>query len=254
VLRPSSRRAFIRTAVTLACGSVFPALATPATRIKAIAFDAFPILDPRPVFRLAEQLFPGNGAALSAAWVARQFEYQWLRVLSGRYADFWSVTEDALVFAADLVKVTLSPDKREKLMHAYLELDAWPDAPRALRAMREQGLRLALLSNATPAILHAGIRNAGIEGEFERILSTDTIRTFKPDPRAYRLAMEAFGLVRQKILFVAFAGWDAAGAKAFGYPTFWVNRLNLPDERLGTTPDGVGAGLDDVLAFIKARH
>ena len=62
---------------------------------KAIAFDAFPIFDPRPVFGLAETLFPGKGAELSNAWRTRQFEYQWLHALAGRYADFWQTTEDA---------------------------------------------------------------------------------------------------------------------------------------------------------------
>jgi 2-haloacid dehalogenase len=63
--------------------------------IQAIAFDAFPIFDPRPVFALAEQLFPGKGVDLSNAWRTRQFEYQWLRALAGQYADFWRATEDA---------------------------------------------------------------------------------------------------------------------------------------------------------------
>ena len=43
--------------------------------IKAVAFDAFPIFDPRPIFALAEELFPGRGAALSDEWRSRQFEY-----------------------------------------------------------------------------------------------------------------------------------------------------------------------------------
>jgi 2-haloacid dehalogenase len=67
---------------------------------QAMAFDAFPIVDPRPVFGLAETLFPGKGAELSNAWRTRPFEYQWLRALSGRYMDFWQNTEDGLVFAA----------------------------------------------------------------------------------------------------------------------------------------------------------
>ena len=50
-------------------------------RFRAIAFDGFPIFDPRPVAALAESLFPGNGPALMNAWRARQFEYQWLRAL-----------------------------------------------------------------------------------------------------------------------------------------------------------------------------
>jgi 2-haloacid dehalogenase len=222
--------------------------------IKAIAFDAFPIFDPRPIFALAEELFPGRGEALSAAWRTRQFEYQWLRALSGQYADFWVATEEALVFAAELLHLDLTVDRRSRLMHAYLELEAWPDATVALQALRNAGLRLALLSNATSRILRSGISNAGLEGVFEYVLSTDAVQTYKPAPAAYRMAMEAFGLSNQEILFCAFAGWDAAGAKAFGYPTFWVNRLGLPAERLGQQPDAIGKGLNDLVVYLRTAR
>jgi 2-haloacid dehalogenase len=220
--------------------------------IKALAFDAFPIFDPRPVFALAEQLFPGKGTDLSNAWRVRQFEYQWLRALSGHYADFWQTTEDALVFAANLLKLDLTPDKRKQLMAAYLELKAWPEVPAALQSLQRAGIRLAFLSNATPQILDAGIRNSRLEGIFEHVLSTDKITTYKPYPRAYQMAIDAFGLKREDIAFVAFAGWDVAGAKWFGYTTFWVNRLNLPVEELGVAPDAVGENLNDLVRFVKA--
>lgn len=228
------------------------ARATARPKIKAIAFDAFPIFDPRPVFALAEQFFPGRGAELSNAWRTRQFEYQWLRALSGRYADFWQTTEDALVFSGELLKLDLTPDKRKQMMDAYLGLKAWPDAPPALQSLRNAGIRLGFLSNATPKILEAGIENAGLDGVFEQVLSTDKIKTYKPDPRAYRMAIDAFKLKREEILFVPFAGWDAAGAKSFGYTTFWVNRLNLPLEKLGVVPDGIGQNLADLAGFVKA--
>ena len=126
----------------------------PKTKIKAIAFDSFPIFDPRPVFALAEELFPGNGIALSDEWRTRQFEYTWLRVVAQRYADFWQVTDDALVFAANKLKLDLSAEKREKLMSGYLNLKAWPDVPPALSALKNSGLRLALLSNFTQHTRH----------------------------------------------------------------------------------------------------
>ena len=50
------------------------------------------------------------------------------------------------------------------------------------------------------------------------------------------MAVDAFGRPREGIPFVAFAGWDVAGAGWFGYPTFWVNRL-------GVAPDGAGRDL-----------
>jgi len=218
-------------------------------RFKAVALDAFPIFDPRPVFLLAEASFPGKGAALANAWRTRQFEYQWLHSLAGRYVDFWQATEDALVFAAKQVQVPLSTEKRATLMQAYLQLQTWRDVIPALRSLQHAGIRLAFLSNMTERMLETGIRTAGLAGIFEHVLSTDQAKTCKPDPRAYQLAIDAFGVPREEILFAAFAGWDAAGAKWFGYPTFWVNRLDIPTEELGIEPDATGRDLGELARF-----
>jgi len=76
------------------------------------------------------------------------------------------------------------------------------------------------------------------------------VRTFKPDPRAYQLGLDTLRLPRDQIVFAAFAGWDAAGAKAFGYRTFWVNRQNQPPEELGVLPDATGATLNDLVLHV----
>ena len=94
---------------------------------------------------------------------------------------------------------------------------------------------MAVLSNMTPAMMQACVKASGLEAMFEFQLSTDRVKAFKPDPAAYHMGLDAFRLQRQEIAFVAFGGWDAAGAKAFGYPTYWVNRLGLPPEELGVS-------------------
>jgi 2-haloacid dehalogenase len=253
---PIDRRRFLDLAAAgFVAGALAPALRAADAgrpRFEAVAFDAFPVFDPRPIAELAEALFPGKGAELGGAWRARQFEYQWLRALGGRYEDFWKTTEDALVFAAAQQRLDLTADKRDRLMQSWLELRAWPDAPAALASLKGAGVRLAFLSNMTAKMLEDGIRHAKLDGLFEHILSTDRIRSYKPDPRAYRMAIDAFGLARERILFVSFAGWDAAGAKWFGYPTFWNNRLGLPPEELGVRPDGTGKDLSELEKFVSS--
>jgi 2-haloacid dehalogenase len=245
----SDRRKFLsRIAISgLALQSFANEAAGAPSKVKAVAFDAFPILDPRPVFALVNELYPEKGVELSNAWRTRQFEYTWLRTISQRYSDFWQVTDDALVFAAKSVKVELPPEKHARLMDAYLELRCWPEVPAALGSLRKAGIRLAFLSNMTPKMLEAGIRNSQLDGIFDHVLSTDRVGAYKPDPRAYQMGLDAFRLKRTEVLFAAFAGWDAAGAKAFGYPTFWVNRQNQPAEELGVAPDATGATLNDLV-------
>jgi 2-haloacid dehalogenase len=252
---PLSRREYLG----VMAGSV-SAVGLPATliaqaehKVRAIAFDAFPVFDPRPIFALAETLFPGRGSELSNAWRVRQFEYQWLRALAGRYVDFSQATEEALIFAARAIKLDLPSGDRRRLMAAHLDLKAWPDVAEALGVLKESGIRLAFLSNATPEILNSGIANSGLKGVFDHILSTDKLRTYKPDPRAYQMAVDAFGLRREEIAFAAFAGWDVAGAKWFGFPTFWANRLGSPAEELGVAPDAEGRTFLDLVRFVKSR-
>jgi 2-haloacid dehalogenase len=222
-------------------------------KIELVLFDAFPVFDPRPIFESLETMAPGRGKNLGDLWRNRQFAYTWLRTAAGEYEDFWKVTRDGLLYAAEATDVALSPRQVEKVMNGYLTLKAWPDAPAALETLKTAGLRLAFLSNFTPRMLRAAIESAGLEDTFEQALSTDAVQTYKPDPRAYRLAIEVLSIPRDRILFVPFAGWDAAGAKWFGYETFWVNRLGAPPEVLGVKADGMGSNLDDLVAYLGLR-
>ena len=151
-----------------------------------------------------------------------------------------------------MLRLELTGEKRAQLMQAYLTMKAWPDVPTALGTLKQSGIRLALLSNMTSKMLNANIASAGLEGTFEEVQSTDEERSYKPAPRAYKMALDALALKREEILFAPFAGWDAAGAKWFGYPTFWVNRLDLPAERLGVAPDAVGRNLADLVRFTSS--
>ena len=249
-----NRRELLTMAAAGAANSLVPSstLARAATSrgIKAIAFDGFAIFDPRSVFGLAERLFPGKGMELGNAWRTKQFEYAWLRTLTGRYADFWQVTDDALVFSARLLKLDLRRSEHDELMQAYLEIKAWPDVPPVLKLLKGAGVRMAILSNFTAPMLDRAVKNSGLENIFEPHLSTDRVRAYKPDPRAYQMGVDAFGLSRQEIAFVAFGGWDAAGARSYGYPTFWVNRMSLPQEELGAGPDAIGGNLDHLMEFV----
>jgi 2-haloacid dehalogenase len=249
---PSDRREFLsRMAISgLALQSFSTAVAAFRSSIKAVAFDGFPILDPRPVFALVDQLYPERGVELSNVWRTRQFEYTWLRTMSRRYADFWQVTDDALVFAAKSLKLELTPDKHARLMDAYLNLRCWPEVPEALSSLKKAGIRLAFLSNLTAKMLEAGIHNSQLGGSFDHVLSTDRVKAYKPDPRAYQMGVDVLGLKPDQILFAAFAGWDAAGAKSFGYPTFWVNRQNQPAEELGVVADATGGNLIDLVRYL----
>jgi 2-haloacid dehalogenase len=204
--------------------------------IGGVAFDAFTLLDFRALPATAERLFPGQGGRFEELWRTRLFEYSWLRVLGGHYRDFEAVSADAFGFAAAVLKLTPSAAARREYLDTVVQLPTWPEVPAVLTQLRAAGLKLAFLSNFTPAMLGAIARRTGLDRLMDPPLSTDAVRSYKPDPRAYQLAVEAFRLPKERIAFVAHGGWDAAGAGWFGFPTYWVNRVGISSEELGVSP------------------
>lgn len=220
--------------------------------IKAIAFDGFPIFDPRPIFGLSKTLFPEQGDVLAKLWFSKIFGYTWLRTVGVQYKGFYGVIEEALIFSAESLKLDLPPDKRKKLMGIWLNLKVWPDVKTALQQFKKNNIRLGFLSNLSEEMLRTNAKNSGIEEAFEFYLSTDRVQAYKPSPSAYQMGIDAFALPKENIAFAAFAGWDAAGAKWFGYPTVWVNRLGNSTEKLGVKPDSMGKNMDQLVHFVLA--
>ena len=221
-----------------------------APRFKAVAFDYFVIFDPNSVIPEVEKVFPGKGVEFTKMWRSKQFEYGFLRSITSRHADFFKVTEDALIYTADAMKLDLTSEAREKLLNAYLTLKPWPDAVDALRKLKASGVHSITIANFSGRMLRSNAENAGITDLFDELLSTEVNGTYKPDPRAYALGMERLHLKKEEIVFAAFGGWDAYGAKNFGYQTYWVNRFNLPVEELGIQADQTSNNLEGLLKFV----
>lgn len=226
---------------------------------RAVLFDAYGTLfDVYSVGLLAEQLFPGLGPQLSVLWRDKQIEYSRLLTTcnaGAHYRPFWSVTQSALTYA---IKALL-PEARNgwaafegpaaQLMNQYHHLSAFPENREVLRALRERGVPIGILSNGDQAMLDCAVRSADFGGLIDHCISVDPVRKYKTDPAAYALGEQVTGFSRQQILFVSSNAWDALGATWFGYTTLWVNRQQMPFEELGTQPTRSGSSLRDVLAF-----
>jgi 2-haloacid dehalogenase len=219
-------------------------------RYQAVGFDYFVLFNPDSVVSAVDRIVPGKSREFTNLWRTRQFEYSWLRSITGRYVDFFAITDDALRYTANAMHVELSAAQRHQLLDAYLQLTPWPDTADALRRLRDADVRVITIANFSPAMLRANAERADLTSLFDALLSTDAKHTYKPDPRAYRLGVDRLHFDKRDIVFAAFGGWDAAGAKSFGYPTVWVNRFNQPLEELGVQPDRIVTDLNGLLDFV----
>ena len=225
-----------------------------AQELSALVFDAYgTIFDVHSVGRLAESVFPGKGAALSSAWRTKQLEYTWLRTLMGRYEDFNRVTRSSLEWSLESLGIEADDDQKLALMDEYRRLLPFPEVRPALEKLAE-AKPLAILSNGYPEMLDAVVDHSGLRALFRGgVLSVHAAKRFKPDPAVYRLAEEKLGVTRTMIGFVSSNGWDAAGAKSFGFKVFWVNRSGQPVERLGVRPDLTVRNLAELAEQLTAK-
>jgi 2-haloacid dehalogenase len=190
---------------------------------RALVFDAYGTLyDVQSVRSLATELCGDKGELITQVWRLKQLEYTWLRGLMQAYEDFSVVTRASLEFALECAGVTPAPALCEKLMAKYLDLDLYPEARQALSAL--VGYKLAVLSNGSPAMLDALVKASGIAPLLVDVISVDRAKTYKPDPKCYELVVPALGVTKQEVLFVSSNGFDAAGAKRFGFKVAWIER------------------------------
>ena len=218
---------------------------------KAFVFDAYGTLfDVHSIAAQAERLAPQHGAALSQLWRTKQLEYTWLQSLMERREDFAAVTAHALDYAIAALVLPLDAAARRSLLDAYLQLSPFADARVTLERLAPRPRWI--LSNGTRAMLDPLIAHTGLDDVLDGTLSVDEAGIYKPSPRVYQLAVDRLRLPASRIGFVSSNGWDAVGAKAFGFTTWWINRAGAPLERHGPAPDYVVGSLTEFAERIVA--
>lgn len=192
--------------------------------IKAVVFDAYGTLyDVQSVAEITEEVFPGYGGIITQIWRIKQLEYTWLCSLMRRYQDFATLTRDSLAYTLRVLGLHYDDETFGRIMDKYLNLDLYPDALAALTSLK--GKKLAILSNGSPDMLNALVKNTGLDQVLEATISVDAKKIFKPAPDAYVLIREKLGVAPTNVLFVSSNPWDACGAKAFGLNVAWIERV-----------------------------
>lgn len=218
--------------------------------IRACVFDAYGTLfDYASAAAGCREVVGDKLAPLTALWRDKQLQYTWLRALQGRHADFWQVTGDALDYALETLGLA-DPSLRQRLMELYLRLDAFPEVPEMLRRLKASGLKTAILSNGSPAMLEAAVTSARIGDLLDAVFSVEAVGVYKPHPRVYRLAADGLGIAAAEISFQSSNAWDAYAASAFGMRVVWVNRSGGRKERLPGSPDREIASLAELPALL----
>lgn len=220
--------------------------------ITTCVFDAYGTLfDVAAAARQAseEPAFPAlkdRWAELANHWRLKQLQYSWLRAVADAHTEFWEVTRNGLDWALEATGLDGDDALRKRLLDLYWDLQAYPEVPDMLAALKAGGMQTAILSNGSPPMLDGAVDSAGIGDVLDDVLSVESVGIFKPDRRVYDLVGQRFNCAPVEVLFVSSNGWDAAAASGYGFDTVWVNRAAEPMDRLPWTPRRVLSDLTTI--------
>ncbi len=168
-------------------------------------------------------------------WFAQLVMYSMTTTLSGLYTDFFTLGQGLLQMLADIHGVDIADDDLTRLKHAMLTMPTHPDVGDGLQTLRDNGFRLVTLTNSPPnPDGRTALEHAGLAHFFERRLSVDARRAYKPAATVYRYVCEQLGVAPTECMMVAAHVWDTIGAQAAGFSGALITRpgnapLPIPD-------------------------
>jgi len=189
-----------------------------------LSFDVYgTLVDPGGIIENLLQDVGAKATEFADCWSDRQHEYSFRRGIMRDYADFSICRRDALEFACQRFEVDIARERRTELLGLYGNLPAFSDVKPALDAL--QGVfRLFALANGKRTEIAEVLANANISQYFEGIITTDEVRSFKPDPVVYHHAKRVMGTLALPCWLVSSSPWDLIGGGSAGLATAWVRR------------------------------
>jgi 2-haloacid dehalogenase len=161
---------------------------------------------------------PPSGRELRERWEQLQFQR-----LQGDWVGYREVLQDSLAEWAGERGYRWNERDGEALARAMESWQPFPDTIPALRAAKEAGLGLWIISNTDRAIMEHSLRQ--LEVEFDGVTVAEDARAYKPSPQPFEMALDEIGAEPVEILHVAFGfKYDIGPAQQIGLRTAWVNR------------------------------
>ncbi|HZT97020.1 MAG TPA: HAD family hydrolase [Chloroflexota bacterium] len=211
-----------------------------------LTFDCFgTIVDWRHGIRTTcDLLFPERGADLLDAFNRHEPEVQ----SEQPFRRYREVLREALRRSAQESELELKPDDEDALATTLPYWPVFSDASAALQSCREQGWRLAVLTNCDRDLMALTLRR--LPPLFELVVTAEDVQSYKPAPAHF--------LRFQEVVRPEPGGWthvaqsmfhDIGAVTALGIPAIWVNRLQEE------APDGLATstirGLDELPEVVQ---
>jgi 2-haloacid dehalogenase len=209
-------------------------------RIEAMTFDCYGTLIDweAGIASGFRTVLDARGVAAADDAVLEAYARQEAAIEAGPYLPYREVLARAMT--AVCAELGVEPTPAERMAFAT-SVGGWPafaDSAPALASLARR-YRLGVITNSDDDLFAASSRRLGVA--FDWIITAQQVRSYKPNPRNFELALDRIGLPRDRILHVAQSLFhDHMPAKALGLATAWINRRH-DRPGFGATPAAVAS-------------
>ena len=202
---------------------------------KAIVFDAYGTLfDVNSAAEKCKDRIGNKWEGFANFWRTTQLEYTWLRSLMNRHKDFWTITEDSLEKSMKVFDIDMG--MKNDLLNLYKVLSPYPEVKEVLENLKKKKIKLAILSNGTPALLSELVKGNDLQNLFDDLFSIEEVGIYKPNSKVYNLPVNKYKIKPNEVTFLSANTWDVSGGGNYGYNAVWVNRNQAIFDNLDYKP------------------
>lgn len=187
-------------------------------------------------------------------WFGMLLQYSLVDNCTDNYHDFTNIASATLDMAAEALMADLDEKEKKAALQSIKELPAYDDVPKGLKLLKENGFRLATLTNSPTNTLVAQLQYAELTEYFEATLSIDTIKKYKPSLETYKWAADQLSADVSEAILVAAHGWDIAGALQAGLQAAFIERKGQSVYPLASKPTFTGKDFVDIAKQIISRY
>ena len=223
---------------------------SPLTKPELILFDVNEtLLDLSPVKEALNTFYGKEDAA--TLWFGELLHYSLVDRVTGQYHNFSEIAGAVMDMVSVYYDKEMPAAKKKEVLKLMAALPAHPDVEEGLEMLKEAGFRLATFTNSAREVADKQLVHAGIDHFFERSMSVDSLKMYKPELTTYKAALQQLEAQPDRSLFVAAHGWDMAGSSRAGLQTAFIKRKGKSLFPLAPWPTYTAATLRDLAQQLR---
>jgi len=166
------------------------------------------------------------------------------------YENFGVLAKHVLESVALEYNIELNDDEKMEILSSFKALPPHNDVVEAMKTLRENGVKVIVVSNSSLEMIGLQLKNAEIIDFVDAYYSVDAVSKYKPFKEVYTYVAGKESIKTEEAMMIACHDWDLFGAKKAGLQTAYIKRKNTIYNPFYAQPDISKDNLIDIAKTI----